>query len=67
MTMTTLPVGYDPSNPNRVVLDEDKAELVWTALRGDKAIPAKAKGSAAGHADAVIGTAPRGGASPVSS
>ncbi|MGW0929202.1 LCP family protein [Streptomyces sp. NPDC002644] len=67
MTMTTLPVAYDPANPNRVLLDEDKAKLVWAALRGDRAIPAKAKGSAAGHADAVVDSPTRTGISRVAS
>lgn len=67
MSMTTLPVGYDPADPNRVVVDEDEAALVWSALRHDKDIPAKVKGSAAGHADAVVGPAGRGAARHVAS
>jgi LCP family protein required for cell wall assembly len=67
MTMTTLPVGYDPAAPNRVLVDEDKAALVWSSLRHDKAIPAKAKGSATGHADEVVGSPSRPRASHVAS
>lgn len=67
MTMTTLPVEYDPDAPNRVLVDEDKAALVWSALRHDKAIPAKAKGSATGHADEVVGSPSRPAASRVAS
>jgi LCP family protein required for cell wall assembly len=66
MTMTTLPVGYDPADPNRVLVDEDKAALVWSALRHDKAVPAKARGTAAGHADSVVGPPARGTARHVS-
>jgi LCP family protein required for cell wall assembly len=67
LSMTTLPVGYDPDNPNRVLVDEDEAALVWSALRHDKAIPAKVKGSASGHADAVVGPPARSVARHVSS
>lgn len=31
MHMVTMPVGYDPADPNRVVVLESKAEQVWTA------------------------------------
>ncbi|WP_174887097.1 LCP family protein, partial [Streptomyces abyssomicinicus] len=67
MTMTTLPVAYDPDAPNRVLVDEDKAALVWSAMRHDKAIPAKAKGSATGHADEVVGSPSPTAASRVAS
>jgi LCP family protein required for cell wall assembly len=66
LTMTTLPVDYDPEAPNRVLVDEDKAKLVWSALRHDKAIPAKAKGSATGHADEVVGAPERSSATRTS-
>ncbi|MFC9231433.1 LCP family protein [Streptomyces decoyicus] len=45
--MVTLPVTYDPANPDRVVPLEKKSEQVWDALRRDKEIPKSAiKGSA---------------------
>ncbi|MFJ2896590.1 LCP family protein [Streptomyces sp. NPDC087218] len=45
--MVTLPVQYDPADPNRVVPLEKSARQVWAALKADRAIPASAtKGSA---------------------
>lgn len=45
--MVTLPVTYDPANPDRVVPLTKKSEQVWDALRVDKEIPKSAiKGSA---------------------
>jgi len=50
--MTTLPVDYDPADPNRVVPLESKARQVWTALKHDAAIPKSAtKGSAGDRTD----------------
>ncbi|NGO67431.1 LCP family protein [Streptomyces boncukensis] len=46
--MTTLPVRYDPANPNRVVPMERKARQVWTALRQDRAVPEDATKDTAG-------------------
>ncbi|MEU0007802.1 LCP family protein [Streptomyces sp. NPDC006314] len=55
MKMVTMPVQYDPANPNRVLLAKAKAQLVWTALKNDKPIPAAAtKGTAAGDAEGVV-------------
>lgn len=55
MTMITMPVEYDPANPNRVVVDRNKAQLVWKALKADKPIPAAAtKGTARGDAAGVV-------------
>ncbi|GAA1351375.1 LCP family protein [Streptomyces beijiangensis] len=47
MKMVTLPVQYDPADPNRVIPLDAKSQQVWAALKADKAIPASAtKGSA---------------------
>jgi LCP family protein required for cell wall assembly len=55
MHMVTMPVRYDPSNPNRVIVAEKKAKLVWTALKNDRPIPASAtKGTATGQAKGVV-------------
>ncbi|MGR6972735.1 LCP family protein [Streptomyces cynarae] len=55
MDMVTMPVQYDPANPNRVLLDEAKARLTWTALKNDQPIPAAAtKGTATGEAKGVV-------------
>ncbi|SEE56589.1 LCP family protein [Streptomyces sp. Ag109_O5-10] len=55
MRMVTMPVEYDPSNPNRVVVAEAKAKLVWKALENDRPIPASAtKGTATGQAKGVV-------------
>ncbi|MFF3911238.1 LCP family protein [Streptomyces sp. NPDC001848] len=58
LNMVTMPVQYDTANPNRVLLDEAKARLVWNALRNDRPIPAAAtKETATGEAKGVV-TAP---------
>ncbi|MER6269259.1 LCP family protein [Streptomyces sp900105755] len=55
MHMVTMPVQYDPSNPNRVIVAKAKAKLVWTALKNDRPIPASAtKGTATGQAKGVV-------------
>ncbi|CAL2069755.1 Transcriptional regulator [Streptomyces murinus] len=54
MTMVTMPVQYDPANPNRVLLEKSKARLVWDALRNDRPIPTAAKGTATGEAGGVV-------------
>ncbi|MBX9394271.1 LCP family protein [Streptomyces sp. TRM72054] len=55
MTMVTMPVQYDPADPNRVLLDEAKAQQVWTALKNDRPIPrAATEGTATGEAKGVI-------------
>lgn len=47
ITMVTLPVTYDKTNPDRVVPLETQSRLVWDALRQDREIPKSAtKGSA---------------------
>ena len=60
MKMVTLPVQYDPSDPNRVVPLEAQSQLLWQALRADKPIPASAtKGSAGDKGD--VGKIVKGG------
>ncbi|MEV6807497.1 LCP family protein [Streptomyces sp. NPDC051132] len=55
MKMVTMPVQYDPANPNRVLLDTAKAQLVWNALRNDRPIPeAATRGTATGEATGVV-------------
>ncbi|WP_053708314.1 LCP family protein [Streptomyces sp. NRRL B-3648] len=55
MKMVTMPVRYDPANPNRVLLARSKAQLVWNALRNDQPIPASAtEGTATGEAKGVV-------------
>ncbi len=59
MHMVTLPVGYDPADPNRVLLEKTKADQVWTALKNDRPIPASAtEGTATGEAKGVVNSAP---------
>ncbi|NBE51552.1 LCP family protein [Streptomyces boluensis] len=48
MNMVTLPVIYDPNDPNRVVPLEKQNKQVWAALHADKAIPAAATKDSAG-------------------
>ncbi|WP_051951584.1 LCP family protein [Actinacidiphila yeochonensis] len=51
--MVTLPVRYDPSNPNRVEPLPRQTAMVWAALRADRPVPAAAvTGSAGGRGDA---------------
>ncbi|MEU6554644.1 LCP family protein [Streptomyces sp. NPDC046915] len=55
MHMVTMPVQYDPANPNRVIVQQTKAKQVWTALKNDQPIPASAvKGTATGEAKGVV-------------
>ena len=55
MHMITMPVEYDPANPNRVIVQKTKAQQVWTALKDDRPIPASAtKGTATGEAKGVV-------------
>ncbi|MEU4483308.1 LCP family protein [Streptomyces purpurascens] len=55
MNMVTMPVAYDPADPNRVLLQEKKADQIWKALEQDKPIPKSAtKGSATGEANGVV-------------
>jgi LCP family protein required for cell wall assembly len=60
--MVTLPVRYDPADPNRVEPLPRQTAMVWAALRADRPVPADAvKGSAAGRGDAggVVRADPR--------
>ncbi|WKX72613.1 LCP family protein [Streptomyces sp. XD-27] len=53
MRMITLPVMYDPQDPDRVSPMDSKAKRVWQALRDDKDVPKSAtKGSAGDETDA---------------
>ncbi|MHC3472415.1 LCP family protein [Streptomyces sp. 7R007] len=55
MQMITMPVRYDPADPNRVIIQQAKAEQVWTALKNDRAIPKSAtRGTASGDARGVV-------------
>ncbi|MFF4018302.1 LCP family protein [Streptomyces sp. NPDC001843] len=55
MHMVTMPVQYDPTNPNRVLIQRTKAQQVWTALKNDRPIPASAtKDAAKGEANGVV-------------
>ncbi|MFF0448579.1 LCP family protein [Streptomyces sp. NPDC004609] len=59
LQMVTLPVVYDPVDPNRVVPLEPASRQVWAALAQDRPIPAAAlKDSAGDKGDA--GTVVRG-------
>ncbi|MDF6044889.1 LCP family protein [Streptomyces sp. JH14] len=48
VSMVTLPVQYDPADPNRVVPLEESAKQVWSALEQDRPIPASATAKSAG-------------------
>ncbi|MEV5969065.1 LCP family protein [Streptomyces sp. NPDC051921] len=53
--MVTLPVEYDPRDPNRVVPLEAQAKQVWTALEADRPIPASAtRNAATGQAQGLV-------------
>ncbi|RVU20378.1 LytR family transcriptional regulator [Streptomyces antnestii] len=53
MKMVTLPVQYDPQNPNRVLPLEKEGAKVWAALRTDRPIPAAATRDSAGDKGAA--------------
>ncbi|MGY0058401.1 LCP family protein [Streptomyces sp. LZ34] len=55
MHMVTLPVQYDPNDPNRVLPIDSKARQVWRALRWDEPIPASATKGSAGDATGDAG------------
>lgn len=46
--MVTLPVEYDPADPNRVLPQEKAGRQVWAALKQDRPIPASATAKSAG-------------------
>ncbi|MER7538932.1 LCP family protein [Streptomyces sp. NPDC097704] len=53
--MVTLPVRYDPRDPNRVVPLDAQAQQVWKALKGDLPIPASAtEDTATGQAGGLV-------------
>ncbi|CAM5324944.1 LCP family protein [Streptomyces coeruleorubidus] len=55
MHMVTMPVAYDPADPNRVLLQKKKADQIWQALEHDKPIPKSAtEGTATGEAKGVV-------------
>ncbi|MEU6508529.1 LCP family protein [Streptomyces sp. NPDC046942] len=55
MSMITMPVQYDPADPNRVIMEPAKAHLVWNALKNDQQIPKSATtGTATGEAKGVV-------------
>ena len=55
MQMLTMPVRYDPDDPNRVVPLEHRTQRVWEALREDRPVPASVvKGSAGAGADTDV-------------
>ncbi|MFI2201706.1 LCP family protein [Streptomyces sp. NPDC020192] len=54
-TMITMPVQYDPADPNRVIMATAKARLVWNALKNDQPVPKAATvGTATGGAKGVV-------------
>ncbi|MEV6653038.1 LCP family protein [Streptomyces sp. NPDC051219] len=55
MNMITLPVRYDPSDPNRVIALEKESRQVWDALRLDRPIPASATKDSAGDKGETAG------------
>jgi LCP family protein required for cell wall assembly len=55
VSMVTMPVTYDPADPNRVVPLTAKAEEVWAALRADRAIPRSATAGSAGDSTDTSG------------
>jgi LCP family protein required for cell wall assembly len=55
LTMVTMPVRYDPADPNRVLVQEKKAQQLWTALRNDRPVPRTViEGNATGEAAGVV-------------
>ncbi|MDT0270013.1 LCP family protein [Streptomyces sp. DSM 44915] len=42
LQLLTLPVGYDPEDPNRVAPLREQSEQVWRALREDRPVPESA-------------------------
>ncbi|MFJ4078622.1 LCP family protein [Streptomyces iakyrus] len=55
MHMVTMPVAYDPADPNRVLLQKKKADQIWKALQNDRPIPKSAtEGTATGEAKGVV-------------
>jgi LCP family protein required for cell wall assembly len=55
VSMVTMPVTYDPADPNRVVPLRAKADQVWAALRADRAVPKSATTGSAGDQTSTSG------------
>ncbi|GHE54599.1 transcriptional regulator [Streptomyces longispororuber] len=53
MKMVTLPIQYDPADPNRVLPLERADRQVWDALRADEDIPKSATDKSAGDKGAA--------------
>lgn len=52
VNLVTLPVSYDPADPNRVLPLPEQTAQVWRALRADRPVPASAtEGTAADRTD----------------
>ncbi|BFO15303.1 hypothetical protein SHKM778_16910 [Streptomyces sp. KM77-8] len=61
LDMITMPVRYDPADPNRVLIEQTKARQVWNALKNDRPIPETATaGTATGEAKGVVTPEGRG-------
>ncbi|WP_031043218.1 LCP family protein [Streptomyces sp. NRRL F-5650] len=55
MQMVTMPVVYDPADGNRVLVEKDKAQQLWTALKNDRPVPEPVtEGTATGEAQGVV-------------
>lgn len=55
LRMVTLPVRYDPADPNRVLEQKQKSRQLWKALRHDRPIPRSVTaGTATGEAGDVV-------------
>jgi LCP family protein required for cell wall assembly len=55
INMTTLPVQYDPKDPNRVEPMLSKDRLVWSAIKHDRPVPKSASKGSASDATNVHG------------
>ncbi|MGW0468013.1 LCP family protein [Streptomyces sp. NPDC003027] len=53
--MITMPVEYDPADPNRVIPLAAQSQQVWRALKGDRPIPPSAtRDAATGKAEGLV-------------
>lgn len=55
LRLVTMPVEYDPENPNRVLPLENKARQVWKALRHDRPVPRSATEDTAASRSGIDG------------
>jgi LCP family protein required for cell wall assembly len=53
--MSTLPVAYDPADPNRVLPMRTEARRMWSAIRRDVAVPKSATKGSAGEGTDIGG------------